>query len=121
MGYGSFEVARYLRRLEAEARGWAVRVALRGLHPSYIGTEVDQSIGYPGYRLSDGKFYRLTSTDTDIRQFETYEAAEEVALELFMRNLDRFGDFTVEIVEYGAWAEALIEALKREKKQCPTA
>lgn len=38
-----------------------------------------------------------------------------------MRNLDRFGDFKVEIVEYGEWAEALIETLKREKKTCPTA
>lgn len=121
MAYGSFEVARYIRRLEAEARGWAVRVALRGLHPSYIGSETSPGLGYPGYTLSDGKFYRLTSTDTEIRQFETYEAAEAVALELFMKNLDRFGDFTVEIVEYGVWAQGLIETLKREKKQCPTA
>ena len=116
MAYGSFEVARYIGRLEAEARGWAVRVALRGLHPSYIGVETSKALGYPGYTLSDGKFYRLTSTDTEIRQFLSEEAAESVALELWMKNLDRFGDFTVEIVEYGVWAEALIEALKREKK-----
>lgn len=38
-----------------------------------------------------------------------------------MRNLNRFGDFTVEIVEYGVWAEGLIEAIKLEKKKCPTA
>jgi hypothetical protein len=121
MGFGSFEVARYLRRLEAEARGWAVRIGLRGLAPCYVGTEVTESLGYPGYKLSDGKFYRVTTTDTEIRQFETKEAAEEVGLEIMMRNLHRFGDFTVEIVEYGVWAEGLIEAIKLEKKKCPTA
>ncbi len=81
---------------------------------------MSESLGYSGYKLSDGKFYRITTSDTEIRQFETKEAAEAVALEIWMRNLDRFGDFTVEIVEYGVWAEALIEAIKREKK-CPTA
>lgn len=121
MGYGSFEVVRYLRRLEAEERGWAVRIALRGLAPCYIGSEVAESLGLPGYKLSDGKFYRLTTTDTEIRQFETQEAAEAVGIELWMRNLDRFGDFEVRIVEYGEWAEGLIAALKLEKKKCPTA
>jgi hypothetical protein len=120
MAYGSFEVARYIRRLEAEARGWAVRIGLRGLHPSYIGAETPESLGLPRYKLSDGKCYRVTNTDTEIRQFETHEAAEAVALEVMMQNLHRFGDFTVEVVEYGEWAMGLIETLKRER-QCPTA